>query len=602
MLEYIVRPGAARRPVRAVVFDFDGTISTLRSGWEAVMRRVMLEAISGGGPWDAALENEVDAYIDQSTGIQTAFQMQWLSERVHRDGANPDAPTDPWYYKDEYNRRLMETVRGRVEDARAHPEKREQYLVAGSVAFLKALRARGVRVYAASGTDHADVLNEMDALGVRGLFDEAAGAPEREMRCSKEKVIADLIKRRGLSGDEVCVVGDGKVEIRLGREAGMRTLGLATDEVARRGVNRVKRARLFAAGADAIAGDFLDMDALLGFLGLSDAPPRRRMELPFDGITTFTAKNRRNLVRIDTLKTPGLSPVPAWDAEGFDEFVERARRARAEGRELILSMGAHVVKCGLSRYLISLMKGGYITHLAGNGACSIHDFELAALGGTSEHVPTAIEDGSFGMWEETGGWMNAAIRRGAAEGLGYGESLGVYMDAHPEKFPHREDSLIWNAWRLDIPITFHIALGTDIIHQHPACDFAAIGKASGVDFHRMCWSVAHLDRGVYMNFGSSVIGPEVFLKALSIARNLGYPTFDITTANFDLIDLNDYRRDLGYDDPQYYYRPRKNIVNRPVSRGGRGWHFCGDHQQTIPNLWQRLTGGEARGGDETNRA
>ena len=152
--------------------------------------------------------------------------------------------------------------------------------------------------------------------------------------------------------------------------------------------------------------------------------------------------------------------------------------------------------------------------------------------------------------------------------------------------------MLWNAWRLDIPATYHIALGTDIIHQHPSCDFQAIGRASGVDFHRMCWSVAHLDRGVYMNFGSGVIGPEVFLKALSIARNLGYPTFDITTANFDLIDLGDYRRDLGYADPQYYYRPRKNIVNRPVSRGGMGWHFCGDHARTIPELYRRLTGGE----------
>ena len=375
----------------------------------------------------------------------------------------------------------------------------------------------------------------------------------------------------------------------------MRTVGLASDEVALRGVNRAKRARLMAAGADVIAGDFTDQEALLAFLGLSESgenPPRRRLQLPFDGVTTYTARNRHNLVRIETLAVPGQTPAERWDAEGFDTFVDRVRRARAEGRQLIFSMGAHVIKCGLSRYLIELMKRGYITHLAGNGACSIHDFELACLGGTSEHVPTAIEDGSFGMWEETGGWMNEAIRQGAAEGLGYGESLGLYVDRHPERFPHREDCVLWNAWRLDIPATYHIALGTDIIHQHPSCDFQAIGRASGVDFHRMCWSVAHLDRGVYMNFGSGVIGPEVFLKALSIARNLGYPTFDITTANFDLIDLGDYRRDLGYADPQYYYRPRKNIVNRPVSRGGMGWHFCGDHARTIPELYRRLTGGE----------
>ena len=318
--------------------------------------------------------------------------------------------------------------------------------------------------------------------------------------------------------------------------------------------------------------------------------PRRRRALSFENIRTQSAANRHNLVRIDTLKTPGVSPAPEWNAEGFDTFVERVRAAHDGGRQIILSMGAHVIKCGLSRYLIELMKHGYITHLAGNGACSIHDFELACLGGTSEHVPTAIEDGSFGMWEETGRWMNEAIQAGAAEGLGYGEALGKYVDEHPERFPYREDCVLWNAYRLDIPATYHIALGTDIIHQHPICDFEAIGKASGVDFHRMCWSVAHLDKGVYMNFGSGVIGPEVFLKALSIARNLGYPTFDITTANFDLIDLGDYRVNLGYENPQYYYRPRKNIVNRPVSRGGMGWHFCGDHQQTIPALYERVVG------------
>ena len=315
---------------------------------------------------------------------------------------------------------------------------------------------------------------------------------------------------------------------------------------------------------------------------------RRDMQLDFSGIKTNSAFGRHNLVRIDTLGKPGVDQVPEWDADGFDEFVERAYQAKARGAQMIFSMGAHVIKCGLSRYLIELMKLGCITHLSGNGACSIHDFELAYLGGTSEHVPTAIEDGSFGMWEETGGWMNEALIAGAQAGYGYGESLARYIDAHSDKFPHRDDCVLYQAWKLDIPATYHIALGTDIIHQHPKADFASIGKASGIDFHKMCWSVAHMDKGVFMNFGSGVIGPEVFLKALSIARNLHYPTFDITTANFDLVNLGDYHKNIGYDDPLYYYRPRKNIVNRPVSQGGKGWHFVGDHQQTIPNLYARL--------------
>lgn len=311
--------------------------------------------------------------------------------------------------------------------------------------------------------------------------------------------------------------------------------------------------------------------------------------LDFSGIKTDTARNRKNLVRIDTLLTPGIDPVPVWDGgKDFDQLIDRILDARREGRPVIWSQGAHVIKNGLSRYLIELMKMGIITHIAGNGACSIHDFELAYLGGTSEDVPTALEDGTFGMWEETGRWMNEAIRYGAEHDMGYGESLGWYIDTHREQFPYRSDCVLYQAYRLGIPATFHIALGTDIIHQHPTADFAAIGKTSGIDFHYYCYSVAQMDGGVFLNFGSGVIGPEVFLKAISISRNLGYQTFHITTANFDLIDLGDYRTKIGYDDPHYYYRPRKNIVNRPPQRGGIGWHFVGDHKETIPNLFYEI--------------
>lgn len=311
--------------------------------------------------------------------------------------------------------------------------------------------------------------------------------------------------------------------------------------------------------------------------------------LDFSGIRTDTAAHRKNLVRIDTLLTPGVDPAPAWDGGAdFDELVRRIVEARKNGRPVIWSQGAHVIKNGLSRYLIEMMRRGWITHIAGNGACSIHDFELAYLGGTSEDVPTALEDGSFGMWEETGAWMNEAIQYGAARDMGYGEALARCIDAHPERFPYRDDCVLYQAFKLGVPATFHIALGTDIIHQHPTVDFGAIGKASGVDFHRYCYSVSQMDGGVFLNFGSSVIGPEVFLKAISISRNLGYPTYRITTANFDLVELGNYRVPIGYDDPHYYYRPRKNIVNRPPKCGGVGWHFHGDHKQTIPALYEKL--------------
>ncbi len=310
--------------------------------------------------------------------------------------------------------------------------------------------------------------------------------------------------------------------------------------------------------------------------------------IDFSKIRTFSIRDRRNLVTIENLADPEADAAPDWGGEDFDELTKRVAQARRLGRPVVWSMGAHVVKNGLSRYIIELIRRGLITHISGNGAVSIHDFELAMAGGTSEDVPTAIEDGSFGMWEETGYHMNRAIKEGWKDGLGYGESLAVYMENHPELFPYRDFNLAWQAWKHGVPATYHIALGTDIIHQHPTADFSAIGGASGIDFKKMCVSISRLDRGVFLNFGSSVIGAEVFLKALSIARNLGYPTIDITTANFDLIDLGDYKKKIGYDDPLYYYRPRKNIVNRPVSRGGKGYHFTGDHKVTIPNFYRRL--------------
>ena len=311
--------------------------------------------------------------------------------------------------------------------------------------------------------------------------------------------------------------------------------------------------------------------------------------IDFSKIKTNSAAERVNLVTLENMAYPEVDKAPAWDCPEFDELTERIKRARQKNRPVILSMGAHVIKSGLSRYLICLMREGFVTHISSNGAGSIHDFELCYLGGTSEDVPTAIEDGSFGMWEETGRWMNEAIIKGAEDNIGYGTALARYIDVHNERFPNKDDCVLYQAYKLGIPATYHIALGTDIIHQHPIVDFAAIGKTSGEDFKSLCESVSSLDGGVFMNFGSGVIGPEVFLKALSIARNLGYETFNITTANFDLRDLGDYRSTIDAENPDYYYRPRKNIVNRPTSMGGKGWHFTVDHKISIPALYTQLT-------------
>ena len=231
------------------------------------MQPLMLEMISGGKPYGEELVREVEAYIGESTGIQTIHQMKWLASTVQERGNNPGAPTDPWWYKAEYNRRLMENVNHRLQSLLDGSTPRETYLIRGSEAFLQALCARGVKLYVASGTDHPDVCNEARALGLDKYFTLIAGAPVGEENCSKEKVMARLLEEEGLQGDEVAVIGDGKVEIRLGKEAGARTVGLATDEK-NGGVDEVKRQRLITAGADIICGDFMEKEEMLAFLGV----------------------------------------------------------------------------------------------------------------------------------------------------------------------------------------------------------------------------------------------------------------------------------------------------------------------------------------------
>ncbi len=314
--------------------------------------------------------------------------------------------------------------------------------------------------------------------------------------------------------------------------------------------------------------------------------------LDFSGIKTFSAKGRHNLVLVDELRVPFACDDRLSDVKELEILAQKMLAARKSGKGITCFIGAHVIKCGLSRYLIWLMENGFITHLASNGAGSIHDFELAYLGGTSEHVPTAIEDGSFGMWEETGGWMNEAVKAGDKSGFGYGQSLAEYVDAHPDRFPYRDSCVFYNAFKLGIPATYHITMGTDIIHQHPTADFGALGRTSGRDFHYFCHSLTALDEdGVHLNIGSAVTGAEVFLKALSICRNLGIGLHKITTANFDIVPLGDYKTDVGKDTFEYYYRPRKNIINRPVSLGGTGLYICENHQKSVPTLCALLKEG-----------
>ncbi len=280
-IEIIKSRKPSRGMLRAAIFDFDGTISTLRCGWEQVMRPLMIEMIRGGKS-DSALEQMVDEYIDQSTGIQTVYQMRWLAERV-AEFRGPEAAKDEWWYKDEYNRRLMEQVKVRIASVKEGREDRLNYMIKGAEGFLKALRDAGLELYLASGTDHCDVVKEVAVLGLTGYFNLIKGAPERQASCSKEAVIRMIMKEKGLKGEELLLAGDGKVEIALGVENEAHTLGVATDEVHREGVNPVKRERLVKAGAEAIIGDFQDSAPVLEWLGLdgwrgrkTDVPDRNR--------------------------------------------------------------------------------------------------------------------------------------------------------------------------------------------------------------------------------------------------------------------------------------------------------------------------------------
>jgi hypothetical protein len=266
----------------------------------------------------------------------------------------------------------------------------------------------------------------------------------------------------------------------------------------------------------------------------------------------------------------------------------RLAAARRDGRSRILMMGAHVVRAGVAHHLIDLMERGLLSHLAMNGAGPIHDWELALVGATTESVARYIQTGEFGLWEETGR-INEVVREAAAQGVGIGEALGcAILNAD---FRHKDVSILAAAARLGVPVTVHVGIGQDIIHEHPSCDGAAFGAASYTDFLIFTEAVNHLEGGVLLNFGSAVMGPEVYLKALAMARNVAHQEGRVirrfTTGVFDLVPLDsDHRRQAPKSDPRYYYRPWKTILVRTVVDGGESFYVQGDHRVTVPHLRQ----------------
>jgi hypothetical protein len=300
-------------------------------------------------------------------------------------------------------------------------------------------------------------------------------------------------------------------------------------------------------------------------------------QFDLSGVRTYPLNSRASKVRAEHFArpvAPGASVAALVDslpgilaAAEFKAVVRAIEEAKRTGGGVVWGLGAHVIKTGLGPVLIDLMERGFVSALATNGAAVIHDFEIALAGATSEDVDEALGPGRFGMAEETGRLLNAAINEGVAAGFGIGQAVTKFMAAKPPQFAGA--SVLAAAARLEIPITVHVAIGTDIIHMHPAASGAALGEGSLRDFRYFVSNVARLERGVYLNCGSAVVLPEVFLKAVALARNRGIALAELTTVNLDFVRQ---------------YRPQTNVVSRPTAGTGRGYTLIGHHEIMIPLL------------------
>lgn len=295
---------------------------------------------------------------------------------------------------------------------------------------------------------------------------------------------------------------------------------------------------------------------------------------------------RRNLLGLDTVMDLEDRPIP--ENETLGRIARSILSARERGSAVILMMGAHLLRAGVARYLIRMMERGWITHVAMNGAGPIHDFEMALIGATTESVADYIQIGQFGLWQETGRLNRIAVEASEQQ-AGFGETIGETIQEGD--FPNREISVLAAAYRLGVPATAHIGIGYDIIHEHPDCDGGALGRASYHDFLVFTQSVTSMEGGVLLNFGTAVMGPEVFLKALSMARNVahqeGREIRHFTTAVFDLVELgNDLDSEPPRGDPRYYFRPFKTLLVRTVRDGGESYYVRGEHRETFPGLYR----------------
>ena len=301
-------------------------------------------------------------------------------------------------------------------------------------------------------------------------------------------------------------------------------------------------------------------------------------------------QERMHDLELDQISLPKSGHREPFEHASIPLLAEAICNARRDDRTVLFSCGAHVLRCGNAPLIIDLMERGILSHLALNGAGAIHDFELAMIGQTCESVARYIQAGQFGLWQETG-LLNEAVNRGHEEGLGFGEAVGKMIEE--EGFAHRATSVLAAGFRLQVPVTIHVSIGQDIVHEHPNFDGAAAGATSLTDFLIYTQSITRLQHGAFLNFGSAVMGPEVYLKALAMARNVahqhGEEVRKFVTGVFDLPDLgNDLTTEAPKSDPKYYFRPFKTILVRTVADGGESHYVQGDHRQTFPALYDEI--------------
>ncbi len=575
-------PAFEPRPsITHVLFDFDGTLSLIRQGWPEVMVPMFVEMLP-------PLPNETHADrhrlafedIMRLTGKQTIYQMIQLAERIRERGGHPH---DPLWYKHEYLRRLETRIRDRIAGLESGALKRDDFLVHEARPFLDELRRRGIHMYLASGTDEPFVKREAELLGLTQYFGRNIyGALDNYKEFSKKMVIDRILSEHSIAGDRLLSFGDGYVEIQNTKEAGGLAVAVASDE-ANNGSGRMdewKRQRLLSVGTDVVIPDFRDaiplLRVILGELELSSARSPTAREKP----STWTTPEPLNLGRLrirplasrkslskleDVLVEPAENPQPLAEPilAAVEDCARRISAAVHAGAGVMLIYGAHLIKNGGQLLLVRMMDAGWLKHLATNGAGSIHDWEFAYLGRSTESVRENVATGTFGAWDETSRCLHLALLTCGINGEGYGAALGrfIYQDgcvvpsaedletqlrdapAHPlaparaelltalrthgiKSGPHlvahrwRNASVLAQSFRNGVPLTVHPGIGYDIISNHPMFNGAAIGRAATVDFMRFAASVDTLDGGVVLSIGTSVMGPQVFEKAMSCVNNL----------------------------------------------------------------------------------